>query len=113
MIEPDMATMLVYFFTNLDISAIGPTWFHVVQDQTRPIGFELITQPLGIFPAPGEYSVAERDAYALGNIRAGIETANWTAAVWVTNFTDEDFLEEVIPAPEFGGSFIHPGTRIT
>ena len=23
------------------------------------------------------------------------------------NLTDEDYLEEIIPAPEFGGSFIH------
>jgi iron complex outermembrane receptor protein len=28
-----------------------------------------------------------------------------------TNITDEDYLEEVIPAPEFGGSFIHVGTK--
>ena len=24
---------------------------------------------------------------------------------------DEDYLEEVIPAPEFGGTFNHPGTE--
>ena len=28
-----------------------------------------------------------------------------------TNIFDEDHLEEVIPAPEFGGSFIHAGTQ--
>ena len=27
------------------------------------------------------------------------------------NITDEEWLQEVIPAPEFGGSFIHPGTE--
>ncbi len=26
---------------------------------------------------------------------------------WGRNVTDEDYLQEVIPAPEFGGSFIH------
>jgi iron complex outermembrane receptor protein len=29
----------------------------------------------------------------------------------VRNLTDKRFLAEVIPAPEFGGSFIHPGTK--
>ena len=41
----------------------------------------------------------------------GIENENWTAAVWATNLTDEEYLEEVIPAPEFGGSFTHIGTE--
>jgi iron complex outermembrane receptor protein len=27
------------------------------------------------------------------------------------NVTDEKFLQEVIPAPEFGGAFIHPGAE--
>ena len=97
------------FFTNLDISGVGKTWFHVVQDQTRPIGFELNPAVGGPF-APGEYSVARRDAYALTNLRLGLEGEKWTAALWATNLTDEKYLEENIPAPEFGGSFAHPGT---
>ncbi len=95
-------------FANLNVSAIGKTWFHVVQNQTRPIGFEAAA--IGAPIAPGEYSVAERDAYMLANVRVGVETDRWTAALWVNNLTDEEYLEEVIPAPEFGGSFIHPGT---
>ena len=47
----------------------------------------------------------------LTNIRAGVQTDNWTAAVFVDNLFEEDFLEEIIPAPEFGGSFIAPGTK--
>ena len=27
------------------------------------------------------------------------------------NLTDEEYLQEVIPAPEFGGSFVHPSAR--
>jgi iron complex outermembrane receptor protein len=96
------------FFTNLDVSTVGDTWFHVVQDQTRPIGFEAAA--IGAPISPGEYSVARRDGYTLANLRIGIEGENWTAALWATNLTDEEFLEEVIPAPEFGGSFISPGT---
>ncbi len=89
------------FFTNLDVAAVGKTWFHVVQDQQRPTGLGL----------NGEYSVARRDAYALSNLRLGLEGEKWTAALWATNLTDEEFLEENIPAPEFGGSFAHPGTE--
>ena len=29
----------------------------------------------------------------------------------INNAFDEQYLQEVIPAPEFGGSFIHPGTE--
>jgi len=89
------------FFTNLDVSAIGDTWFHVVQAQERPTGFGL----------NGEYTIAQRDAYALAHLRLGLEAEKWTAALWATNLTDEEYLEEVIPAPEFGGSFTHPGTQ--
>ena len=94
------------FFANLNVSAIGKTWFHAVQDQTRPIGFELI---VGAPVTPGDYTLTRRDAYELLNLRTGIETEQWTATLWVDNLTDEDYLEEVIPAPEFGGSFGHPG----
>ena len=27
--------------------------------------------------------------------------------LWGRNMTDEEYLQEIIPAPEFGGSFIH------
>jgi iron complex outermembrane receptor protein len=97
------------FFTNVDIATVGKTWFHVVQDQTRPIGFELNPLVNGPF-APGDYSIARRDDYTLTNLRLGIEAPKWTAALWITNLTDQEFLEENIPAPEFGGSFAHPGT---
>jgi iron complex outermembrane receptor protein len=93
-------------FANLDVSYIGKTWFHVVQAQERPITFALLVPGL-----TGEYSVARRDAYALSNLRLGIEHEKWTAALFATNLTDESFVEEVIPAPEFGGSFIHAGTE--
>ena len=98
------------FFTNLNISAIGDTWFHVVQEQTRPIGFEVDFGVGGPF-TPGDYTKTKRDSYMLANLRAGVESDRWTAAVWVNNLTKESYLEEIIPAPEFGGSFIHPGSQ--
>jgi iron complex outermembrane receptor protein len=41
------------------------------------------------------------------NLRAGISGEHWSIELWSKNLTDEDYLEEIIPAPDFGGSFIH------
>ena len=95
------------YFANANVAAIGKTWFHVVQAQTRPIGFEAAA--IGAPISPGEYSVTQRDAYMLAQLRTGISSTNWTAALWVDNLFDKNYLEEIIPAPEFGGSFISPG----
>ncbi len=89
------------YFVNVDVATVGDTWFHVVQDQQRPT----------LFGPPGDYTLTERDAYTLVNLRAGLESNNWSIVGFVRNATDENYLEEVIPAPEFGGSFLHPGTQ--
>jgi iron complex outermembrane receptor protein len=91
---------------SVDVSGVGETWFHVVQADDRPTTFSLFL-PLG----PANYSVAQRDAYTLVNLRAGISSDHWSLVGFVNNAFDEQYLQEVIPAPEFGGSFIHPGTE--
>ena len=45
------------------------------------------------------------------NLRAGVEGEAWSVTAFAKNLTDENYLEEVIPAPEFGGAFNHPGTQ--
>lgn len=94
------------FIANLDVSGVGKTWFHVIQDQERPTGFSAAFDI-----APGEYSQTRRDAYELVNLRAGLSGDQWSLVAFATNLFDEDYLEEVIPAPEFGGTFNHPGTE--
>ncbi len=84
---------------SVDFSGFGDTWFHVVQDQQRPTAF-----------GPGDYSIAQRDSYWLINARIGVGADNWSVVAFGRNIGDEDWLQEVIPAPEFGGSFTHPGT---
>jgi iron complex outermembrane receptor protein len=86
---------------SADFTAIGKTWFHVVQNQSRPT----------LFGFDGSYGLARRDAYAILNFRAGLEGKNWSAVFFGRNAANENYLEEVIPAPEFGGSFIHAGSR--
>jgi iron complex outermembrane receptor protein len=51
---------------------------------------------------------AKRDAYDTINARMALSNENWTFTLWGRNLGDEEYLQEVIPAPEFGGSFIHP-----
>ena len=94
------------FVGSLDVSGVGDTWFHVVQNNDRPTIFSLN------FPLDAaNYSVAKRDAYQLVNLRAGVSADQWSVVAFIKNAFDQQYLEEVIPAPEFGGSFIHPGTE--
>lgn len=94
------------FVGSIDVSWVGPTWFHVIQDNTRPTIFSL-QFPLG----PSDLSKTQRDAYALVNLRGGISTDRWSLVGFVDNALDKQWLMEVIPAPEFGGTFDHPGSE--
>ena len=90
------------FFAQIDYAVVGPTWFHVMQtDNSR----------MSLFGAPMAYDKTDRDRYSTVNLRLGIETDNMTFAAYAKNATDEDYLAEVIPAPEFGGVFAHPGPQ--
>jgi len=41
------------------------------------------------------------------NLRVTLQTDKWAVTGWGRNITDQEYLAEIIPAPEFGGSFIH------
>lgn len=103
------------FFARIDARWTGETWFHTVQTGQRPTIFMPLFE-LGFGPGAGglgiaEYSVSKRDAFSLVDLRVGIGGDSWTLTAFGTNLTDESYLEEVIPAPEFGGNFNHPGTE--
>ena len=89
------------FVARADWQWVGPTWFHTVQNQQR-------TVQIGV---PGDYSRTERDDYHTLDLRIGFEGENWSLTAFGRNITDEDYLEEIIPAPEFGGAFIHPAAE--
>lgn len=112
------------FRLRADWSFVGDTWFHVIQDQTT----QTIFGPLiGLFFCPalggftgcdsslglGNFSQTKREAYDTVDLRGGFETETWGIFGFVKNLTKEKYLEEVIPAPEFGGSFIHPAALRT
>jgi iron complex outermembrane recepter protein len=98
-----------------DYRVTGPTWFHSVQAQIKPTLFSglLPISTLALPAAVGNanFSVTRRDAFGVLNLRAGIEGDNWTLTAFANNAFDKQFLNEVIPAIEFGGSFISPGQR--
>ena len=80
----------------------GSTWSRTRQ---RPTLFSFA----GV--GPGEYSVAQRDSYTLVNARLGVQGEQWSVVAFGRNIFDENYIEEAIPAPEFGGSFIHAGSE--
>jgi iron complex outermembrane receptor protein len=96
--------------TRLDYQYVGETWFHSVQQNETINFFTDLSQIYGV-PGfgfgPSNYSRTSRDDYWTMNLRGGISGDNWSIIAWSNNVTDEDYLEEVIPAPEFGGSFNH------
>jgi iron complex outermembrane receptor protein len=106
-------TDMLDFVARADYRITGPTWFHTVQDDTNPTLFSglLPGSALGLPFEAGvaEYSVTERDEFGLLDVRVGIESDNWRVIAFANNLTNERFLNEVIPAVEFGGSFISPG----
>ncbi len=92
------------FMTRVDWQYVGDMWFHTLQGERTPTIWQ-------VFFGPGmeqDFSRARRDAYGTVNARMAIDNENWTFTLWGRNLTDKEYLQEVIPAPEFGGSFIHP-----
>lgn len=89
---------------RVDVRGTGPTWFHAVQGQNNPTVFELSYGALG----RANYAKSRRDAYATVDLRVGIEADTWSLTAFGQNILDKKYLTEVIPAPEFGGSFASP-----
>jgi iron complex outermembrane receptor protein len=86
---------------RVDASFVGQTWFHPVQKQRLPNLFTYFQFGQGTFDK------MSRDAYSSVNARVGMSNGKLGVTAWGRNITDEKYLQEIIPAPEFGGSFIH------
>jgi len=89
------------FVSRLDYEYVGETWFHSVQNDDT---VNFFTQ-FGF--GESNFDNQRRDDYWKMNLRAGIAGEHWSIMAWSQNVTDEEYLEEVIPTPEFGGSFAH------
>jgi iron complex outermembrane receptor protein len=86
---------------RLDASFVGETWFSTVQENLVPNLFTYYSF------GQGNFSKQKRDPYSLMNARVGVSNGVWSVTAWGRNIADEKYLQEIIPAPEFGGSFIH------
>lgn len=100
---------------RVDYRLTGPTWFHTVQNQSIPTLFSglLPISALGLpgFVGDGKYDVARRKSFGIVNARLGLQTDRYGLSVFANNLLNKKYLNEVITAVEFGGSFITPGTR--
>ncbi|MDA9614594.1 TonB-dependent receptor [Pseudomonadota bacterium] len=94
---------------RVDYMEVGETWFHTVQNNQQPSVWGAL---LG-FPVASDMSKSVRDSYNLVDLRASIVGEKLSLTLWGRNINDEEYLAEVIPAPEFGGSFIHQAPYAT
>jgi iron complex outermembrane receptor protein len=91
---------------RVDWQYVGKMWFHTLQGEEVPTIWQ-------VFFGPGldsNMSRARRDSYQTLAARLSLSNENWIFTLWGRNLTDNDYLQEVIPSPEFGGSFIHPSS---
>ena len=93
---------------RLDWQHVGEMAFHTLQGEATPSIWQVFYPGASITQ---DFSKAKRDAYDTLNARISIDGENWGVTVWGRNIADEKYLEEIIPAPEFGGSFVHPGAK--
>lgn len=98
--------------SRLDWQHTGRMWFHTLQGERTPTiwnAFFCAGDPNCSFDQ--DFSRSARDAFSLLNLRIGLAGDNWSLTAWGRNLADEEYLQEVIPAPEFGGNFVHPSAR--
>ncbi|HEX8445772.1 MAG TPA: TonB-dependent receptor [Sphingomonas sp.] len=105
----------VKLLLRADYRITGPTWFHTVQDQTKATIFSALL-PISALALPAaagnaDYSVARRKAFGVLDLRFGLGGERWKANLFATNALNKKYINEAIPAIEFGGSFISPGAR--
>ena len=96
-------------FGRLEYSYKGDTWYHTVQDDVVPA--TLFGGPPANYGQTDGVGGTQVDAYGLTNARVGMRWEKWSITAFARNLTDEEFVAEVILAPEFGGAFVAPGTQ--
>ncbi len=98
----------------------GDISYHVVQgsdlDVPKSYDFEGLPYevPAMLFGGLGtSYAKTKVDGYGITNLRVGIGGERWRITAFARNLFDEEYIAEVIMAPEFGGAFVTPGTYRT
>ncbi len=106
-------TNAIDFVARTDYRITGPTWFHTLQGDPNPTLFSGLLPgsalALPAFVGDADYSISRRDEFSVMDVRVGLETDSWSVTAFADNLFNEKYLNEVITAVEFGGSFISPG----
>jgi len=94
----------------------GDIFYHVVQggdlDSVGANGTNEVPAKL-FFGLPTSYEKTKVDGYGITNLRVGIGGERWRVTAFARNLFDEEYIAEVIMAPEFGGAFVTPGAYRT
>jgi iron complex outermembrane receptor protein len=98
----------------------GDISYHVVQgsdlDVPKSYDFEGLPYEVPAMLFGGiatSFSNAKVDGYGITNLRVGISGERWRITAFARNLFDEEYIAEVIMAPEFGGAFVTPGAYRT
>ena len=105
---------------RLEYAYQGDIFYHVVQgsdlDVPKSYDFEGLPYevPATLFGGLAtSYSKTKVDGYGITNLRVGVGGDRWRVTAFARNLFDEEFIAEVIMAPEFGGAFVTPGAYRT
>ncbi len=105
---------------RLEYAYQGDISYHVVQgsdlDVPKSYDFEGLPYEVPAMLFGGiatSFSKTKVDGYGITNLRVGIGGENWRVTAFARNLFDEEYIAEVIMAPEFGGAFVTPGAYRT
>ncbi|MEH6610179.1 MAG: TonB-dependent receptor [Halioglobus sp.] len=104
------------FLARLEYAYQGDVFYHVVQgsdldeprDSFEGLPYEVPAKLFGSLAT--SFSKTKVDAYGVMNLRLGVGGDNWRVTAFARNLLDEEYIAEVILAPEFGGGFVTPGS---
>ena len=105
---------------RLEYAYQGDIFYHVVQgsdlDVPKSYDFEGLPYEVPAMLFGGlatSYSKTKVDGYGITNLRVGVGGERWRVTAFARNLFDEEYVAEVIMAPEFGGAFVTPGAYRT
>lgn len=105
---------------RLEYAYQGDISYHVVQgsdlDVPKSYDFEGLPYEVPAMLFGGiatSFSKTKVDGYGITNLRVGIGGDGWRITAFARNLFDEEYIAEVIMAPEFGGAFVTPGAYRT
>ena len=98
----------------------GDVFYHVVQgsdlDVPKSYDFEGLPYEVPAMLFGGlatSYAKTKVDGYGITNLRVSVGGERWRVTGFARNLFDEEYVGEVIMAPEFGGAFVTPGNYRT